>query len=63
MGHRRKEEKKKNGVGSMEVPDWMKEPARSVGRREEKTGVEATLKFDLKFCSRKYVSLLIRVQA
>jgi hypothetical protein len=47
----------------MEGPDWMKEPARGVGRREEETVVEAAFKYDLKFCSRKYVSLLEMVQA
>lgn len=36
---------------------------RALGRREEETAIEAALKFDLKFCSRKYVSLLVRVQA
>lgn len=47
----------------MESPDWMEEPVRGVGRREKENTVEAALKFDLKFCSRKYVRLIERVQA
>ena len=41
----------------------MEEPVRGVGRREKENTIEAALKFDLKFCSGKYVSLLERVQA
>lgn len=46
----------------MEGLDWMKEFARGVGRREEEIVVEVVFKYDLKFCFRKYVSLLEMVQ-